>query len=215
MRTETVQLFQFAELSDAAKEVARDWWRGFIESSEIEQQAMPDILEAAQALGVEFDKRPYKTVAGRTCEELAVYWSGFGCQGDGASFDGQLVTTGTAADRVREEFPTNAKLLRIAEAIDALHVAAGQPVRAATKVSGHYYHARTMSVYILWDDYPEDLKLPDDFEEDLQETLREFADWIYRQLEEVNDWLYSEEAVDENLEINCYEFTADGEFWKG
>ena len=47
----------------------------------------------------------------------------------------------------------------------------------------------------------------DKFDTDL---FRHFADWIYKRLE--NEWEYqnSDEAVDESIICNGYEFTKDG-----
>ena len=43
------------------------------------------------------------------------------------------------------------------------------------------------------------------------ELMRDFAEWIYRGLEQEYDWRQSDECVDESMESNEYEFTEDGE----
>ena len=47
-------------------------------------------------------------------------------------------------------------------------------------------------------------------EEDIRDLLRSFADWIYKQLETEYNYLMSNEQIDESLEINGYEFNAEG-----
>jgi hypothetical protein len=40
--------------------------------------------------------------------------------------------------------------------------------------------------------------------------MRDFADWIYRQLESEYDYANSDESVDENILCNEYEFDENG-----
>lgn len=59
MRTKTIELFQFDELSDEAKEKARDWWR----KTDLEvQDASNQIQEDAEQIGLRIkcldDNRP-------------------------------------------------------------------------------------------------------------------------------------------------------------
>ena len=53
--------------------------------------------------------------------------------------------------------------------------------------------------------------MPDrEAEEAVRDELRAFADWIYRQLEQDHDYLMSDEAVDESIRANEYEFDESG-----
>lgn len=47
-------------------------------------------------------------------------------------------------------------------------------------------------------------------QDEIAETLRDYMHWIYRQLEKEYDYLNSDEAVDESIKANEYEFTEDG-----
>ena len=40
--------------------------------------------------------------------------------------------------------------------------------------------------------------------------MRSFADWIYKQLEDEDDWLNSDECIDERLNESDDEFDEDG-----
>lgn len=47
--------------------------------------------------------------------------------------------------------------------------------------------------------------------DDLRECLADFSRWIYRNLEKEYDYQNSDEAVEEAIIANEYEFTEDGE----
>ncbi len=44
----------------------------------------------------------------------------------------------------------------------------------------------------------------------IDRALRDFADWIYSQLEKEYEYQMSNECVDENIRANEYEFTEEG-----
>lgn len=50
-------------------------------------------------------------------------------------------------------------------------------------------------------------------EVEVQGVFRNFADWIYRQIEEQWDYLNSDEAVDETITSNEYTFLESGSRW--
>ena len=73
---------------------------------------------------------------------------------------------------------------------------------------GRYSHSNTMSATYGYD---ADVAETDSaFEDDLLACLREFADWIYKQLEAEHDHLTSDEAVKERLIDNKHVFDEDG-----
>ena len=74
--------------------------------------------------------------------------------------------------------------------------------------SGSYVHAYTMNAEVYDADGQEiDWEVSKEF----TEIMRDFANWIYRSLEEEYNWQMSDECVDENIRANDYEFTEDGE----
>ena len=65
--------------------------------------------------------------------------------------------------------------------------------------SGGYSHSNMMSVELCaGDDTDEDADLSD-IEKSMTQLMRDFADWIYKQLESEYDWLMSDECVDDRL----------------
>lgn len=49
-----------------------------------------------------------------------------------------------------------------------------------------------------------------DDEDDVIQLMRDFADWIYEQLEKAYDYRTSDEAVEESIIANEYEFDENG-----
>ena len=47
-------------------------------------------------------------------------------------------------------------------------------------------------------------------ESDVRDTMRSFAHWIYKSLEQEYDYLTSDEAARESIEANGYLFTEEG-----
>ena len=65
---------------------------------------------------------------------------------------------------------------------------------------------------LLHDKYPDNMSASMyTAQEVVEECMRDFADWIYRNLELDYEYQTSDEYVDEMLDINDYVFTEDGE----
>lgn len=209
MRIQPTTLYTFSELTDDAKERARDWYRGCIESDELadhdDWQAIADIL------GVTFRTRNVRLMNGSTRGEPCIRWSGFASQGDGASFEGSYAYAKGASRLIREHAPLDKRLHEIAD--DLQNAQRRCFYRLEAKVtqgagSNFYSHSGTMHVEVF--DREDNYRDIGDSEEGVREALRSFADWIYAQLEAQNDYLNSEEAVDESILANACEFTEDG-----
>jgi hypothetical protein len=82
MRTIKKTIYKFAELSDRAKERARDWYRGCIESSDYDS-VIEDAARIADILGINLRTRAVKLMGGGTRFDPCIWWSGFSSQGDG------------------------------------------------------------------------------------------------------------------------------------
>ncbi|UGY23785.1 antitoxin of toxin-antitoxin stability system [Bradyrhizobium septentrionale] len=223
MRTITIELFQFDELSDAAKVKARDWYReasaGDIDFAD---SIYEDASEIATRLGITFKLRTCQTVGGRTFTQPCIWWSGFSSQGDGACFEGgygapearegkEAWASLSALDRVKEYAPTDEVLHGIAGRLDALQAKCSQRLTAIITHRGNYYHALTMDVDAeLLNADSEAIDIAEDDEKELRECFVAFANWIYRELEEENTYRNTDEYVDDTIRANEYEFHADG-----
>lgn len=191
--TTTRELYQFAELDDDAKERARDWWRN-LEAQDYEPDYVVDDAERMGAiLGIEFDPRPVRLMNGGTRYDPTVYWSGFSSQGDA----------------IRKEAPLDKALHDIADALQAAQRKCFYRLEARTRHRGHYYHSGCMQVDVF-DCGNQYANLPDGTEDAISQALRDFADWIYRQLEADYEWRLADEQVDESIAANEYEFDKEG-----
>jgi hypothetical protein len=208
MRETITKVYQFDELSNSAKEHARNWWRDS-EDKDFDTTFMYETFEtAAKLLGIEFDKQPIKLMGGSTRYEPKIWWSGFSSQGDGASFEGSYSYAKNCSKAIRSEFPTDAKLHAIADGLISIQKANGYKLSAKiTQSDRHYCHKYTMRV----DAYKGDDEAEVMTNKTILDLMRDFAEWMYRSLEEEYEYRMDDENVDESIRINEYEFTENGE----
>lgn len=206
--------FTYDELSESAKERALDetrsqeyhydWWDCIYE----------DAVCIGALMGIRIDTHAVKTNRGREYQETCIFFSGFCSQGDGACYTGHYSRPAhDVVKAITEYAPQDEELKRIAEGLTVLQVTArmkyGGHVSAIVTTSGNYSHSGTMSVEV---DFHEDVRdLPtDDIVTDLTQLLRDFADWIYKQLEAEDEYIHSEEYIVEGFKANENLFDEDG-----
>lgn len=187
MKTVSVDLYTFDELTDKAKERARDWYKTDYPDSGWWEFAYDNAREAFAFFGVD-------------ASDIA--FSGFWSQGDGASFTGEFRAglISPAAD-LAAEFPTDETL----RGLHARLTTISHPEDSRVKItrSRQYIHSYTMNL----DDADEYSR---DDERELLSIFRGLADWLYSLLESEYDYLVSDECVDESILSNGYHFTIDG-----
>ena len=195
MKTKTINCYQYAELSDTAKEKARDWYReGSASDSYWSESIIEDAVTVGELLGISFATRDRKP---------NIFFSGFSSQGDGACFEGTWNYKRGMVKAIAEDYPKDGELYRIALELSKIARRTFYTVSARVKHSGHYYHSGCMSMDIQNDKGP-------DVEKDVEQAMRDFADWIYKHLENEYDYQNSDEAASESIESNDYEFDIDG-----
>jgi len=201
------EVFTFDELSDDAKDKARDWMRG-LESGDFDTEFLyEDFQETATILGISFDVN----------EDLR--WSGFSSQGDGASFSGSYYHAPNASAKIREERPEETALHAIADGLQAIQVGyrllSGHTVNAKISKNERYSHEMTMQIDTLEDsDTGEELEWGDSYsaiEKRILELMRDFARYMYESLEAEYDYRQSNECIDEILKDGDYQFDEDGD----
>jgi len=200
-RTYETTVFEYRELSDKAKARARDWYRegGF-------HYDWWDFVKA--------DFTTILAMAGMH-EITDISFSGFCCQGDGASFTGTYYGRGDALKEIKAHAPQDKRLHEIFESFEALTLALDGPCGAeiTRPYGGNYVHECTMYVNDVWRGNRDESMSDDDSGlamEMLQEVLRRLAKWYYDQLEKEWDHLNSDDAIAESIEANEYEFHMDG-----
>ena len=195
---------KFQDLSESDKQRARDeytsegyldydWWDGVYE----------DAVNVAEILGIEIATRGEHN-------EIDIRFSGFCCQGDGACFAGEYRWAKNACTEIVKYAPLDSELLRIAQQLTLLQITRRllglEPFSATITMNGRYSHSGTMDAELHFEEDEEDPV--DAIEATVTQLMRDFADWIYAQLETENNWLYSAECVDDALEDK--EFDEDG-----
>lgn len=201
-------VYRFHELSDKAKARARNHYREQGLHDQWWNFVYEDAVRVASILGI--------SITEKSGPSHAIYFSGFSSQGDGASFQGSYTPKpgNETTEGIRNECPEDKELHRIADALALLQVSTrvqhGLHVEASITTSGSYCHSGTMSVDATYAGWPLNGSPDTDTAKELQQLMRDFADWIYEQLEAEHDYLTSDEHIDEFLSDGTYEFEESG-----
>lgn len=189
--TATETLLKFEELNDEQKESAlnhhRDW--NVDGGYDWHDAVYEDAKTIAELMGINITN---------------IYFSGFWSQGDGAMFESSFSHVKGILKNVKEHVPLNKELHRIAKDIQDLHRASFYTTYGSTRHQGFYYHSGSMCVDVSCDKGSLN-------EDGWEEVLRDFADWIYKQLECEHEYLTSDEVIAESLIANEVEFEIDEE----
>jgi len=195
MRIKEIEVYSFAELSEDAKEhvfekhgdinVNHDWWYDYDDKKEI-----------AKLMGIDIDN---------------IYFSGFSSQGDGACFEGNYEYRKGSVKAVMDYAPEDIELHRIVKELQSIQKRCFYSARASVKQSGHYMHKYCTKISVDFENYNTGIDYYNQkYEEDIIELLRDYMEWIYRNLEKEYEYLTGEDAIVETIEANEYEFDVDG-----
>ncbi len=200
MRTEQISIYKYNELSDKAKEKARDWWRNASCGETYWSDCVIDeVKEQGGFMGLNIEN---------------VYFSGFWIQGDGACFEGSWSAASVNAGKVADGWGDSRETQEIkAVAASFAEIAKTWP-EAGFKVKhrGHYSHENCTSFDVSMGE-DEETSIADEVDEAesaLIETAKKLMRWTYRQLEKAYEDYNSDANIAENIEANDYEFTEDG-----
>lgn len=195
MRTIETTVYEFDELSDQAKERAREWYR---EASADDREWHEQVSEDATNLF---------SLIGFTIKEIR--FSGFGSQGDGASLTGTYRYQRGGVNALMDHAPNEHELHRIARALKDLQQRNGYQLTATIRPDHrcHYVHERSTDIDV---EHGWETAITDETVTALTALIIDINRWIYRQLEDAYEWEYADEQVDESIIANEYTFTADG-----
>lgn len=208
MRTETTTrvLYTFDELSDEAKERARDDYRRAMNSGGPEDFdfCIEDAATVAGILGIDLSTHTVKLYGGGTRQEPRIFWSLGYPQSDGAGFDARYRYAKGSCAAIRQHASQDAELHRIADALAKVQRRHFYRLWADVECSNQYYNVRAS----VETDGREDV--PREDAEEIEEALRDFARWIYNQLRREDEYRMSDEGVNDYLANGDEEFTEDG-----
>jgi hypothetical protein len=185
-------VFSFDELSDNAKDTARDWYRRDALDYGWFDAVYENAEQCGALLGISINKKKNGSPV--------IYSSGFSSQGDGACFEGSYSYRKGALTAIKTHAPFDIELHHIAKALQDIQRRHFYRLEATMAQRGHYYHSGCMTVDVE----------PDDSDEGIKQCMRDFADWTYKMLKTEHDYLMSDEQVDESIKSNEYEFSEDG-----
>ena len=188
MRVIEKTIYQFDELADAAKEKAREWFRGSADDNWWSESVIDDAKRIGALVGFDVD---------------GIYWRGFWSQGDGACWAGSVRYAAGCAREVAREFPADTELQRIARQWQVLQRRNFYQIRGSVVANDRHMRTRSADVYRADDAGTVD-------ECGIDQLVSDFADWVYRALEKEYDYQMSDECVDEGIRANEYEFDEDG-----
>jgi hypothetical protein len=214
MKTVTIPVYQFSELSEKARERAAELLRNHRAVHNWWDSTYDDADNVATLFGITIDRATISTKSGRRESRLPdIRFSGFWSQGDGASFVGHFSSKGGCEKAIRGYAPLDEKLLAIATSLDALHLRLGIRLSATLTCNGYqrYSHENTVDIDVtLTDPHGDEQSVSGDVENEVAHLLRSFMRWIYGQLENEYDYLTSNDYLAEYADANGYWFDDRG-----
>lgn len=221
MRVKQTTVYHYKELSDKAKEKAREWYREGHLDYDWWDCLYGDFANRAQELGVDLRQKPVKLMNGKTRYEPEIYFSGFHHQGSGSSFSGTWRAWDMNPDKLKRECPTDNELHRISNILVDCANEDGEATATVYLKGDNSIGVKVCNGSTLTEQFDElDLDLPEyeqmsqafkDREAAITEALRDFNRWMYQCLEKEYEWLSSDEQLEESIVSNEYEFTEDGQ----
>lgn len=189
-----VTVYKFAELSDKAKEKAREWWRrASAGDTYFAEMPRENFVTIAHALGWQTDQKK-------------MFWSGFYSQGDGAQFEGDFKAERVDVSKLAGFLAADTKLADIANQFKLIAEAFPQ-VEGSVKSSGHYCHEMGTE---FEEDFPTTTK-GRAFAEVWKDQTRALMRWHWNELREAYEYEQADENIDDACIANDYDFTVDGE----
>jgi hypothetical protein len=191
------KLYTYEELSFSAQQVAYSkWYQGQCQDDDWYDSVFEDVKRTAEILGITIDK---------------IYFSGFSSQGDGACFEGSYeYKPGWKNAFLHEYGKDNATVkepLRIGQSLQELQARYFYRLSANCKHRGHYHHSGCTSFNVYRDGEWADAGI----EDELVPILRDYMDYIYKQLNNEYDYLTSEKRFIEQCDEDSILFNEDGE----
>jgi hypothetical protein len=187
------EVWTFDELSDTAKDKARDWYRDGLGEIMDFDFLFDDFDTIAKIFGIEVDQRTFQTRGGDTRSEPSFHWGNLG-MGGSASFSGSYRYAKGARKAIRAHAPQDTELHRISDELQEAQRRNFYRLTATIRERG----IEVDGGYASNDD------------DDIRELLRDYMRWIYRALSAELEYRYADEQVDEDIRANEYDFTEEG-----
>ena len=142
------KVYQLAELSDAARENARAWYREGGFDYDWYATIFDDFEQICEILGVRLKARAVRLMGGGTRQQPRIYFTGFWSQGDGACFEAFYSYRKNASRDIRGHAPKDDRLHAIADGLQTVQRRNFYQLHADVSHRGHYYHAYCMAISV-------------------------------------------------------------------
>ena len=205
----TTTVFTIDELSDAAREKARSWYRDQGLFDEWNDYVFQDFETICGIIGITLDTHPVRLYGGGTRDQSNIWYRGFWSQDDGACYEGCYSHARGAAKALRAHAPKDTELHGIVDALQAAQRRNFWQLHATVRQTGRHPHASSLQIDVERDS-PTWQPIADGADDTVIEALRDLAHWLYRQLRDSYEAETSDCAVDEAIEANEWTFTKDG-----
>lgn len=204
MRVIEKTLYKYEELSDAAQERARDWYRQGGLGYDWWEFCYEDFTRVAEILGIDMSQRAVPLMNGKCRYEPEIYFSGFYHQGSGSSFCGTYGYAKGAVVKIKEYAPQDEELHRIAQGLQDVQR------RHFYRLIADITSAHDNYIRVEVEDSENRYRDIGDAEDDVRGLMNDFNDWMFKRLQDEYEYLTSDEAVAESLITNEYEFDEEG-----
>ena len=196
MQANTVYSYTFNELSDSAKDKARDHYRQYGLDYEWYDFTFEDWKAALLLIGIDVSN---------------IYFSGFSSQGDGACFECDYSYVPGWRKTVKSDFGGSMQtiLLAAGERLQAIQRPFFYSVSATVKHSGRYSHSNCTDFTVEPGERFESSDIID-LEDDIKSVLRGLMDDLYNGLESEYDHLTSDSVINEYLQDGELQFLESG-----
>lgn len=203
-------VYTLDELSESARENARSWYREHALNDDWYQHVFDEFTSICSILGVAIKLYRVHLLSGGSRQQTCIWFSGFCHQGSGAVYEGEYAYQPQAVFRIREHFPEDADLHRIADSLLAIQLRSSGELRAMIRHHGQHIHESCMAVTVERHS-PSGQDVTTDSEAAITEALRDLARWLYGWLESDYEWQTSPAIIDEDIIDNEYTFTGSGQ----
>lgn len=178
------EVFFFNELSDKAKEKARDWMRDCQDEYEFES-TVEYIKEMCEMLGIQCDK---------------VYWENLNYQGESVGIEGSFSYNPHMLADIKANTPS---LVSVAEAFCIAYKHSFYSATGSVNCIGRYLQSSLSSFDSNRGDPASLFDLFDD-------AFKMLDAWILKTIKDESDYINSNEYLDNMIKANEYTFTIDG-----
>lgn len=203
-------VYTLGELAESARENARSWYREHALNDGWYQNAFDEFTGICNLLGVDIKMHRVPVPSGGHHQHPCIWFSGFCHQGDGACFEGDYAYQPQAVYRIREHFPEDADLHRIADLLQAIQLHNSGQLHATIRHHGRHVHETCMAITVERHS-PSGQDMTADSDAAVTEAMQLLARWLYGWLESEYGWQTSPAIVDDDIIDAKYTFTESGQ----